>query len=272
SHVEKALKAGFDALWIGARTTVNPFYVQEIADALSGADVPLFVKNPVNPDLKLWLGGLERIERSISNTVYPLHRGFSLSGNSRFRNSPQWQLPIELHTMRPDITLVCDPSHIAGQKQYLFEIAQKALDLNYGGLMIETHFSPETALSDSKQQITPSELSHLLSRLLQRENIKPEGPVLEYLNRQRAVIDECDVELLKLLSRRMSISQAIGELKFEHQLSVLQPDRWKEILENALSSGLELGLSNDFVDQLFKAIHDESIDQQTFLRNREEAE
>lgn len=262
-HVEKILEAGFDAVWIGARTTVNPFYVQEIANAFEGVDLPVFVKNPVNPDLSLWLGALERVEKSSRGEVYPLHRGFSMNGNGRFRNSPQWQLPISLITKRPELDLICDPSHIAGKRPYIFEIAQKALDLNYKGLMIETHFDPGSALSDSQQQITPSNLITGLSQLKLRPNRKADEQVSPKLKNFRDKIDELDLEIIDLISRRMEVSDQIGQLKEKHGIGILQPERWAYILENALKSGEKLNLSPQFIRELFSAIHDESIDKQT---------
>jgi len=262
-HAELCMKAGFDALWIGARTAVNPFYVQEIAEALKGVPLPIFVKNPVNPDLKLWLGAIERMEKSTGHKVYPIHRGFNLSGNTRFRNSPHWQIPIELKTLRPELELVCDPSHISGRREYIFEIAQKAFDLHYSGLMVETHYRPLAALSDSRQQISPEDLIRHLNQLTIPRSEIPSGPVLEKLKQFREEIDDCDARMLQLLSRRMQISESIGDLKSAYNISVLQPERWQSILTAALRNRKELGLSEEFIDQLFKAIHDESIDRQT---------
>lgn len=263
SHTEKVLKKGFDAVWIGARTSVNPFYVQEIADVLRGTDIPVFVKNPVNPDLNLWLGGIERMEKATKGEVFAIHRGFSLSGNSRFRNVPQWQIPIELHTLRPDLRLICDPSHIAGKRDYIFEIAQKALDLNYSGLMIETHNQPEIAKSDSQQQLSPAQLKAGLDGLFFRKNADVDDLTLEQLKSHRDRIDRYDLELLELLAKRMNVSESIGDLKNQKGMSILQPERWKHILDNANHTGASLGLSHSFIDQLFKAVHDESIDRQT---------
>ena len=263
AHAEKALKLGFDALWIGARTSVNPFYVQEIADALKGTDIPVFVKNPINPDLKLWLGSVERVEKETKGEVFPIHRGFSLSGNSRFRNVPNWQIPIELHTLRQDLRLICDPSHIAGKRDYIFEVAQKAMDLNYSGLMIETHPNPHAAKSDAKQQITPEQFWEGINNLFIRKNLPPDPQTLSQLKKHRESIDVFDQQLLELLAKRMGVSEEIGNLKNKTGISVLQPERWKSILETAHINGEAMGLSYAFIDQLFKAVHDESIDRQT---------
>ncbi|TVQ47851.1 MAG: 3-deoxy-7-phosphoheptulonate synthase [Saprospirales bacterium] len=263
AHADKVLKLGFDAIWIGARTSVNPFYVQEIADVLKGTDVPVFVKNPINPDLKLWLGAIERFEKVSNAEVLPIHRGFSLSGNSRFRNVPNWQIPIELHTLRPDLRLICDPSHIAGKRDYIFEVAQKAMDLNYSGLMIETHPNPDTAKSDAKQQITPEQFWDGINNLFFRKNYTPDTQTLSQLKNHRESIDVFDQQLLEVLAKRMEVSEEIGKLKNKNGISVLQPERWKSILDAAHINGEAMGLSYAFIDQLFKAVHDESIDRQT---------
>ena len=266
AHVEKVLEAGFDAVWIGARTTVNPFYVQEIADALRGVEIPVFVKNPVSPDLNLWLGAIERVEEKTSGSVYPLHRGFSVSGNSRFRNRPFWQIPIELQTRRPELKLICDPSHISGRREYIHEVAQKALDLNFSGLMIETHIDPDRALSDAGQQIDPERLKHIFSELEFRPYRELPGAIARELDKYRSEIDKLDASLLDLLARRMEVSSRIGEWKHENGVSILQPERWSFILRRAQEQGRAMGLSREFLDQLYKAIHDESIDRQTALR------
>lgn len=262
-HVEMVLKNGIDAVWIGARTTVNPFYVQEIANALKGVDIPVFVKNPVNPDLELWMGAIERIEKAIQAEVFPLHRGFNMTGNSRFRNRPVWQIPIELHTRRPELTMICDPSHIAGDRKYIYEVSQKAINLNYRGLMIETHIDPPNALSDAAQQISPALLSDVLKRIQLRSTteIKPEDS--PKLSKFRERIDELDFQLLDLLKKRMDVSSEIGAWKQNNKVSILQPERWSAILKRANDYAAEIGLSSEFIDQLFKAIHDESIDRQT---------
>lgn len=262
-HVEMVLKNEIDAVWIGARTTVNPFYVQEIANSLKGVNIPVFVKNPVNPDLDLWMGAIERVEKATRAQVYPLHRGFNMTGNSRFRNRPVWQIPIELQTRRPELAMICDPSHIAGDRKYIFEVSQKAINLNYRGLMIETHIDPPNALSDPAQQITPSELSDIINRIQLRSiaEIKPQdSPELAQF---REKIDELDFQLLDLLKKRMGVSSEIGAWKQNNNVSILQPERWSAILKRANAYGAEIGLSSEFIDQLFKAIHDESIDRQT---------
>ncbi len=264
-HAELVLEAGFDAVWIGARTTVNPFYVQEIADVLKGVDLPVFVKNPVSPDLNLWLGAIERIEEQTNGPVYPIHRGFSVTGNSRFRNRPVWQIPIELKTRRPDLNLICDPSHIAGRRDYIKEVAQKSLDLNFGGLMVETHHNPDVALSDAGQQVEPFTLREIFRELRFRDYVELTDEKAEALSSFREQIDKLDGRLLELLAERMEISSKIGEWKHDNSVSVLQPERWSFILKRAQSRGGDMGLSKEFMDQLFKAIHDESIDRQTTL-------
>lgn len=262
-HADAVLKTDIDAVWIGARTSVNPFYVQEIADALSGCDRPVFIKNPINPDPKLWIGAIERLLSADVGNVRAIHRGFSTYGHSKFRNIPHWQIPIEVMGEFPDLEMICDASHICGHPHYLYEISQKALDLNYSGLLIESHISPELAKSDAEQQITPKALNDLLDQLILRR-VQPIDPeISDQLEQMRRQIDELDRQVLELYGRRMGISERIGRLKKQHDISILQPDRWAKIVAKALSSGEDQGLSPDFIRSLFKVIHDESIDHQT---------
>lgn len=262
-HVEEALLAGIDVLWIGARSTVNPFLVQEIANALSGVDIPVMVKNPVNPDLELWIGAFERLNRKGINKVVAIHRGFSSAENSRYRNSPNWQIPIELRRLFPDLPLICDPSHIAGTRTYIAQIAQYAMDLNYDGLMIEVHTDPENALSDKDQQLKPEELIELLNNLIVRNSSVDDIVFLGLLDDLRSRIDTIDERILSLMSERMGIAREIGQYKKENNMTVLQVERWTEILRTRLKSGEIKELDRDFIIRLYSLIHDESIRQQT---------
>ena len=266
-HVEKALKAGIDILWIGARTTVNPFSVQEIADALQGCKIPVFVKNPVNPDLELWIGAFERLNKAGIQTLAAVHRGFSSFAKSAYRNPPNWEIPIELRRRIPDLPLICDPSHIAGKPELLRPVSQRAFDLNYDGLMIESHICPEKAWSDAKQQITPDQLSELWNSLILR---KPESDNL-YFNEQveklRKKIDELDSELLGIVSERMRIARLIGYIKKQNQVTILQSNRYDELLTTRLASALALELTPEFVKRLFENLHQEAIQHQDFVMN-----
>lgn len=267
-HVMEAIKYGIDIIWIGARTTANPFAVQEIADALKGYDIPVFIKNPVNPDVELWIGAIERIAQTGINRIGVIHRGFSAYENTKYRNIPQWQIPIELRQRIKNIPMICDPSHISGNKDLIFDIAQKALDLNYDGLIIESHICPEKALSDSNQQLTPIELKQLLDKLVLREinisNIE-DNLILEDL---RHNIDNLDNTLFNILKQRMEIAEQIGEYKKAHNITILQPGRWNDILEKAIKMGERRALSKEFITKIFKAIHQESINKQTTIMNK----
>jgi chorismate mutase len=255
-------------LWIGARTSANPFIMQEIADSLRGLDVIVFVKNPVNPDIELWIGALERLNKAGITRLAAVHRGFSVYGQSDFRNPPQWEIPIELKTRIPGLPVITDPSHICGKRETLFAVAQKAMDLNFDGLFIESHINPEVALSDKDQQITPAELKKLLSRLIVR-NSDPKGAAqIENLEGLRRLIDQWDEELLRALGNRMKVSEKIGRYKKEQNITILQPNRWNEIIEDRLAKGLKLGLSEEFIIKLFKDIHQESINNQTKIMNK----
>jgi chorismate mutase len=259
-HVKEALKYDVDILWIGARTTTNPFAVQEIADALRGYDMPVFVKNPINPDIELWIGALERLNKAGISKLLAIHRGFSHYGESPYRNLPQWEIPIELKRRIPDLPIITDPSHICGSKELLFDVSQTAMDLDFDGLFIESHYRPAQALSDKEQQLTPKELEELLSRLIMRNPDVNSSLQLEGLNGLRRQIDQWDDELLRVLRSRMAISRQIGHYKKQENITILQTARWSEVLEDKLKKARKLGLSDRFVAQVFKQIHQESID------------
>lgn len=261
-HVESALRAGIDLLWVGARTTPNPFSVQAIADALKGVDIPVFVKNPMNPDLQLWVGAIERLASVGITRLAAIHRGFSWFERTPYRNSPMWEFPIRLKAAFPHLELVCDPSHIAGQRDKLAEIAQQALDLNFSGLMIETHIDPANARSDAQQQVAPRALRTLLDSLIVREAAPGEyaGDQLQSL---RDLIDQLDEEIAQKLASRMDIAERIGEFKQTHNVAILQPERWERIMRRQQALGQRLGLSPTFVQAFMNTIHDESIRRQS---------
>lgn len=266
-HVYEALKYGIDLLWIGARTSVNPFTVQEIADALNGVDVIVLVKNPINPDIDLWTGAIERIAKAGITKLGAIHRGFSTYEKTNYRNQPNWQLPIELRRRIPGLPIICDPSHIAGAREYLFEISQKAMDLNFDGLIIESHVDPDNAWSDAAQQLTPANLQVLLRKLVLRNPDTSDPKLLDVLGELRQQIDIFDDHLLDLLEKRMNIAETIGKFKKENNITVLQSTRWDEIIRKAVSKGESRGLSAEFIDILFKAIHQESINHQMKVIN-----
>lgn len=258
-HVEDALCFETDILWIGARTTVNPFSVQQIADALKGTGRQVLIKNPVNPDLKLWAGAVERLQKSGINKLGLIHRGFSVYGNTEYRNVPMWQIPIEMKRLFPEIPVICDPSHICGNTSNLHKIAQKSLDLDYDGLMIETHCDPQRALTDKQQQVTPRELNDLLEKLRWK---RPETDAVDFLvqlENLRERINHLDEELISLISHRMCVAKEIGELKNQHDITVLQSARFSEILKRNTEKGKEMGLSDEFIQSYLTAIHVESI-------------
>ena len=267
SHVKLALEYDIDVLWIGARSTVSPFIVQEIADALKDTDKIVLVKNPVNPDLSLWLGGLERLYSANIKKLGVIHRGFSTYEKSKYRNNPEWQLPIELQNRFPDIPLICDPSHIAGRRDILQDISQTALDLNFDGLMIETHTDPDNAWSDAAQQITPDVLVKMMEDLKIRTLTSDEADYKNQLNTLRTQIDVIDHGILETLGKRMKVAVSIGELKKKKNVAVLQTKRWNEILGNMILEGEKKGLSEEFVLKMFKAIHQESINNQEKVIN-----
>lgn len=262
-HVEEALKAKIDVLWLGARTTVNPFLVQEIADALRGVDIPVMVKNPINPELELWIGAFERLNRSGINRLMAIHRGFSTFAKSKYRNAPNWQIPIELKRRFPDLPLICDPSHIAGNRELIPQLSQNALDLNYDGLMIESHIRPDEAKSDKQQQLTPSDLKEVLDSLVVRQSIVEDVIFLNILEELRDRMDSLDERILIMMAERMSVAREIGQYKKENNMTILQVQRWNEILQSRSQSGELKELSTDFVVRLYELIHEESIRQQT---------
>jgi chorismate mutase len=265
-HVEKALKAGVDVLWLGARTTVNPFAVQEIADALKGVDISVFVKNPINPDLQLWIGAFERLQKTGVDDVAAIHRGFSVYQHKKYRNVPTWEIPIALLEEAPGIPIITDPSHIVGNREGLYEVAQKAMDLNFAGLMIETHNHPDKALSDAQQQITPIQLKELLDQLvLRKADIQLEG--IDFIGIQRGKIAEIDNQMFELLKERMQIVRDIGIYKGENNITILQSEHWKKMIDQRLAKAEELGLSIDFLRSVLDAIHQESIRHQTKVMN-----
>ncbi|HRO40552.1 MAG TPA: chorismate mutase [Flavobacteriales bacterium] len=261
-HVEAALRGGVDMLWVGARTTPNPFSVQAIADALAGVDIPVFVKNPVNPDLQLWTGALERLFNAGLTRVAAIHRGFHWFGRSPYRNHPMWELPVRLKAAFPELEMIGDPSHIAGERSLLHGIAQQALDLNFSGLMIEAHHSPAEAKSDAAQQLDPAAMAQLLNSLSFRRS-SADGPLRDELQEHRDLIDRLDEEILQKMAARMEISGRIGAFKQAHNIAILQPGRWRRIMQAQHALAKELGLSPSFVQALMDAVHDESIRKQT---------
>jgi len=261
-HVEACLKAGVDMLWIGARTTPNPFSVQEIADALKGVDIPVFVKNPINPDLQLWVGALERLARAGITRLAAIHRGFSWFERTPYRNSPMWEFPIRLKAAFPGLELLCDPSHVAGARARVAEVAQQALDLNFSGLMVETHRDPAHALSDAEQQLSPAALGELVNSLIFRQRTA-DALSSDHLQQLRDLIDQLDEEILQKLGARMAITERIGEYKQEHNVAILQPERWERIMLRQLRLAEGLGLAPAFVEAFMNAIHQESIRRQT---------
>ncbi|MCX2838037.1 bifunctional 3-deoxy-7-phosphoheptulonate synthase/chorismate mutase type II [Salinimicrobium sp. MT39] len=261
-HVDLALEHDIDILWIGARTTVSPFIVQDIADALKGTDKVVLVKNPVNPDLSLWLGAVERFYSCDIKNLGVIHRGFSAYEKTKYRNNPEWQIAIELQNKFPDLPLILDPSHIAGRRDIIFDLCQTALDLNYDGLIVETHFDPDNAWSDAKQQITPATLVQIMKDLKIRKEVSESEEFQKKLHNLRAQIDVTDNQLIELLSKRMKISDEIGRVKKSQNVSVLQTKRWNEILGKMVLEGEQHGLSEEFILRLFKAVHQESINHQ----------
>ncbi|MCB0640807.1 MAG: bifunctional 3-deoxy-7-phosphoheptulonate synthase/chorismate mutase type II, partial [Phaeodactylibacter sp.] len=267
-HAFEALKYGIDVLWLGARTTVNPFSVQEVADAIQGVDIPVLVKNPINPDLKLWIGAIERMYKAGITRIGVIHRGFSYHGETKYRNVPRWQLPIELKRQFPDLQIICDNSHICGRRDTLLAVAQKAMDLNFDGIMTEVHPTPDEAWSDAMQQITPAQFQELQESLIVRKATTRDTEFLQNLDHLRHEIDEIDDELLNLLSTRMKLAEHIGEYKKRNNISILQPTRWNEILEAAVQKGQLKGLSEGFITTLLRAVHEESIKHQEQVMNR----
>jgi len=267
AHVKLALEHDIDVLWIGARTTVNPFAVQEIADALEGTDKIVLLKNPVNPDLSLWIGGLERLYNANIKKLGVIHRGFSTYEKNKYRNNPEWQIAIDMQNRFPDLPMICDPSHITGKRTMIQEVAQQALDLNYDGLMIETHNDPDQAWSDAEQQITPTVLKQMFLDLKVRKTTDNASEYKQRMDTLRLQIDGYDEKLLEIIGNRMQIVDQIGLLKKEKNVAILQNQRWNQILLKMTAEGKEMGLSSDFIMQLFKAIHQESINHQEKVMN-----
>lgn len=266
-QVDDALNFDVDVLWIGARTTVNPFSVQEVADALKGVDVPVLIKNPINPDLDLWTGAVERVEKSGIKQIGLIHRGFSSYGNTEYRNAPMWHLAIEMKRRNPGMLMICDPSHISGRRTILLDVSQKSVDLDYDGLMIESHIDPDNAWSDAMQQVTPETLNELLNSIKWRVESTSEKEFITALERLREQINQLDDELLQLLGQRMKVADKIGEYKKNNSVTILQTNRWNDILERAMAKGELLGLSRDFITKYFDAVHMESISHQNKVMN-----
>lgn len=254
-HVDMALKAGIDILWIGARTAANPFAMQEIADTVRGICTPILVKNPINPDIELWIGAIERLYNAGIRNLGVIHRGFSSYDEKYYRNTPFWHIPIELRRRYPELTIICDPSHMGGKRELIAPLAQQAMDLNFDGLIIETHYNPDCALSDAKQQITPDSLKCILDNLVIRDNAK----AIEGITSLRNQIDEIDEQLISLLAKRMNISVKIGEYKKEHNIPILQSARYDHIIENREKIGRAMNLDKEFVGAIMKSIHEESV-------------
>lgn len=264
-HVEMALKYGIDMLWIGARTTADPFAVQEIADTLKGVDIPVLIKNPVNPDLELWIGALQRINNAGITQIGAIHRGFSSYDKKLYRNLPQWHIPIELHRRLPELPIVCDPSHISGRRDLIAPLCQQAMDLQFDGLIVESHCDPDNAWSDASQQITPDVLSLVLNSLVVRNT----NETTENITLLRKQIDEIDMNLLETLAKRMRISREIGQYKKEHDMPILQSQRYDEIISKRVSDGKSMAMGEDFLNTIFEAIHSESVRQQMEVMNKE---
>ncbi|WP_035071120.1 bifunctional 3-deoxy-7-phosphoheptulonate synthase/chorismate mutase type II [Anditalea andensis] len=262
-HVEEALASGMDCIWIGARSTANPFTVQDIADSLKGIDIPVLIKNPINPDLALWIGAIERMAKAGITRIGAIHRGFSNFNDTKYRNTPTWQIPIELKSLFPDLPLICDPSHICGNRHLIQHIAQKALDLNFDGLIVESHIHPDKAWSDAAQQLTPEDLGKLYKKLKTRKVALEDPQLLSQLEEIREQIDEADREILEMLSRRMSLVEKIGEYKKLNNVAILQMERWNTVFKTRPEWAKALNLNEGFAKELFKLIHNESLKKQT---------
>ncbi|MGM0613571.1 MAG: chorismate mutase, partial [Bacteroidota bacterium] len=270
AHVEIALQYGIDLFWIGARTVANPFSVQELAESLKGVDIPVLVKNPVNPDIAVWIGALERFYNNGIRKLGAVHRGFYPFESTKLRNIPKWEIPIELKTKFNNLPLFCDPSHISGVKEYIQEISQKAIDLNMNGLMIESHIKPEEALSDVAQQLSPDELLHLLEQLVFRKIESDDKDFSGKLESLREQIDSIDKQIIELLAQRMSAVGEIGEYKSKNKVTIFQLRRWEKIISSRVKQGMRLGLSEGFVKELLQLVHKESIQKQTDIMNKQE--
>ena len=263
-HVELSLKYGIDILWVGARTTANPFAMQALADSLKGIDVPVFVKNPVNPDLELWIGAMERINQAGVKRMAAIHRGFSSYDKKIYRNLPMWQIPIELRRRMPDLPIICDPSHIGGRRELIAPLCQQAMDLGFDGLIVESHCSPDNAWSDAKQQVTPDVLDYILGLLV----IRDEKVTTEGIHELRNQIDDLDNQLMELLAKRMRVCREIGQYKKEHNMTVLQPSRYNEILDKRGAQGSLCGMDAEFIKNVFEEVHEESVRQQMEIINQ----
>ena len=263
-HVELCLKHDVDILWIGARTSANPFAMQALADSLRGVDIPVLVKNPVNPDLELWIGGMERINQAGIKRLAAIHRGFSSYDNKMYRNSPMWQIPLELRRRIPALPIICDPSHIGGRRELVAPLCQQAMDLGFDGLIVESHCNPDKAWSDAKQQVTPDVLDYILSLLIVRDK----GLMQEGITQLRQQIDDLDNQLMELLSKRMRVCRQIGQYKKEHNMTVFQASRYNEILEKRGAQGALCGMSPEFVATVFESVHEESVRQQMEIINK----
>src|SRR5690349_22273488 len=266
-QVQDALTFDVDVLWIGARTTVNPFSVQEVADALKGVDVPVMIKNPINPDLELWTGAVERVARAGVKQIGLIHRGFSSYGNTEYRNAPMWHLAIEMKLKYPDLLFINDPSHICGRRDILMEVMQKAIDLDYDGLIIESHIDPDNAWSDAKQQVTPEKLAEMLSSIKWRKEEIGSEELHANMEKMRQQINQLDDELMQILGQRMKVAEKIGQYKKDNNITILQTNRWNEILERAFQKGEKLNLSKEFITKYFDAVHMESINHQNKIMN-----
>ncbi len=266
-QVEDALHFDVDILWLGARTTVNPFSVQEIADALRGVDVPVLIKNPINPDLELWIGAVERVAKAGIKQIGLIHRGFSSYGNTEYRNAPMWHLAIEMKRRYPELMIINDPSHICGRRDILQEVAQKAIDLDFDGLIIESHVDPDHAWSDAKQQVTPERLGEMLGNIRWRKEDVASEEYHAALEKLRQQINQLDDELLQIIGQRIKVAEKIGQYKKDNNITILQTNRWNEILERAFAKGDKLGLSKEFITKYFDAVHMESINHQNKIMN-----
>lgn len=264
AHIEACLKAGMDILWIGARTVANPFAMQEIADALKGVDIPVLVKNPVNPDLELWIGGMERINQAGIKRLGAIHRGFSSYDKSIYRNMPMWHIPIELRRRIPNLPIICDPSHMGGKRELVAPLCQEAMDMGFDGLIIESHCNPDCAWSDAKQQVTPDILRFILNQLV----IRKETYTTENLTELRKQVDDCDDNLIQLIAKRMRVCREIGQYKKEHNMTIVQTSRYNEILEKRGVQGSLCGIDAECVKTIFQAIHEESVRQQMEIMNK----
>lgn len=268
-HTEEALKAGLDVIWIGARSTASPFVVQEIADVVKGSDTVVMVKNPVNPDVQLWMGAIERIYQAGIKNIVAIHRGFTPFSETKYRNYPNWQTVIELRQLLPNLPIICDPSHIAGKREFLYEISQKAFDMGMEGLMLESHIDPSCALSDAAQQLTPADLAKLLDRLVIRHENANNPDFESQLDVLRNRIDAIDTELLETLSSRVDIVKKIGQYKKDNNVTALQINRWTKLMEDRVNIGKKLELNEDFVKTLFQLIHEDSVRMQTEIMDKE---